>query len=198
MSFKKEWLKPRLRVITRDGPGELISYRKICEVKLDEPFAGKNIHLYEEGEIVIESDFTLVRIISGVFPTGPDLPDLVIGAQNYPSWEECLKAFEEPLSQNEELLALNFKEQKFKRNPPCLRNVELYYLIETYLGLYWLIKAKFYDSQEKAKEAWQRIDELSKRTDDIFLCTLIDEVNSRILTRAVFSTLKVITKEVWW
>ncbi len=192
MSFKKEWLKPRLRVLTRDGPGELISYKEICEVKVDEPVAGENTRFYEEGEIVIESDFALVRAINceGM---------LIANAQNYPSWEEALGGLSQPFSQDETLIALNFQERVLRTNRPLRRWP--YHLIEVYLDMYWPkreLESKVYDNLEEARVAWQEIDALSGTTDHILLCTLINLETSRILARAIFSTLKVITKEVWW
>jgi hypothetical protein len=192
MSIKKEWLRPRLRVLTRNGPGELLQYGKICKVELDQPVAGKRIDYYEPGEIVIESDFTLVRAINfaGI---------LLVNAQNYPSWEETLEGLSQPFSQDETLIALNFQERVLRTNRslpawPC-------HLIEAYFDIYWPkreLESEVYNDLEEGKRAWQRIDNLSGTVDHILLCTLVNLSTSRVLARAIFSTLKVIIKQTWW
>ena len=161
-------------------------------VKLDEPVAGFETVYLEPGEIVIESDFTLVRAINCE-------GTLVTNAQNYPSWEEALEGLFQPFSQDETLIALNFQERILRTN----RSLPAwpYYLIEVYLDMYWSkreLEGKVYEDFDEAKAAWQKVDALSGTTDHILLCTLINLETSRILTRAIFSTLKVITKEAWW
>lgn len=189
MSLKKEWVKPGLRVLTRSGPGEIISYGEICQVVLDNA-VGK-IAFFEKDGIVIESDFTVVRVIN----LGTFTERLITSAQNYPSWEECLRALEEPFAQNETLLALNFQERKFESNRP-LGNLTAYQILEIYLDKYQSMETKFYDSIQEAMEAWLKITELSGAS-SILLCTLIDLEASQILARAIFSTFGVCTKEIW-
>jgi len=192
MSFKKEWLRPELRVLTRNGPGVLFSFEEICRVELDEAVAGQKVHIFEPGEIVIQSDFTLVRAINCE-------GTLISNAHNYPSWEETLEALSQPFSQDETLIGLNFRERILRTNRPL--PAWPYHLIEVYLDMYWSkreLESKVYGYLEEGKRAWQRIDEFCGTTDHILLCTLVNLETSRILARAIFSTLKVITKEIWW
>lgn len=193
MSLKPAWLMDGLRVLTRNGPGRLSKcYGGVmCEVELDEPVAGRKIIAIEYGEIVLESNFTLIRAINcgGL---------LITNAQNYPSWEETLEALFQPFSQDETLIALNFQERILKVNrllPPC------FHLLEVYFDMYWPSReqeSEVYSESHEARRAWQRIDGLSGTSDHILLCILIDLETSRILARAIFSALKTITKEVWW
>lgn len=192
MSFKKEWIRPGLRVITPEGTGELISYGEICEVKLYKPFALEEISSFGLGEIVIESDFTLVRAINCE-------GTLISNAQNYPTWEETLGALSQPFSQDETLIALNFKEKTFRANRFLL--LWPYHLIEVYFDMYWTkreAESEVYEDLEYARAAWQRIDALEGTTGHILLCCLVHFETSRILGRAIFSALNVITKETWW
>lgn len=193
MSIKKEWLKPGLRVWTRFGPGEIVVFGKYCaKVRLDEPWAGGEEAELEYGEIVLESDFTVVRVINcdGL---------LIANAQNYPSWEEAQIALEQPFSQDETLIALNFKEKilRINRDLPSWP----YHLIEVYFDMYTKNKeaeSKVYDDFEEAKTAWQKVEQLCGTSNHIFLCALVDLKNFKILGQAVFSTLKVIRRDTFF
>ena len=187
-----ERIKIGQKVLTRNGPGEIISFDKNrIQVELDKAIPGKKIFFFKEGEITIDSDFTLVRVIN----LGTYSHRLIANAQNYPSWEECLEALKQPFPQNETLIALNFKERKFESNR-LLRGAT-YNLIEVYLDMYWPMDAKFYEFESEAKEAWKKIDDLDGTIDHILLCTLINLETFQILTRAIFSTMEVIKKEVY-
>lgn len=202
MSLKKEWVKPGLRVLTPNGPGALLSpetasgfYGQHYEVELDEPVSGEKTVIChcQEGEVVVESDFSMLRVINLGFLDY----HLISGVQNYPTWEECLEALKQPFSQDENLLALNFREKKFQTNR-FLPAIERYNLIQCYFDAHHRMEAKFYDSKEEAKEAWKEIDKLSGTTGYIMLCCLIDHKTLEILSRAIFSRFKVIIKETWW
>lgn len=196
MSFKKEWLKWNFfrRVITTNGPGTLIYFgperkaRHKWKVKLDEAVAGRRTLCIDEGELSIESDFSLVRVINtnGI---------LLSNAQNYLSWDECLEALTQPFSQDESLIALNFIDKKLELNRPL--KAPPYQIIETYIDMYWKMNAKFYETLEEAMEAWKKIDMIGGTSGHILLCTLVSLDANRILARALFTTAKVIKKEVY-
>lgn len=197
MSFRKEWVKYGLRVFTRNGPGKLISCEEMHGVvRLDKPWAGsRDFYFEEQGEVVLESDFTLVRIINLTSFT----PILVTSAQNYWSWGECLSAMEDLYSSNETLLALNFQKRVFESNRK-LKGEDLYQILETGLSVYRQhTKDKFYFSLEEARKAWHEdIDVLSGTSSDILLCALLDFENNKILAKAFFATTQVVSKETFW
>lgn len=195
MSFKKEWVKRRTRVLTRNGPGKLISYGRIgAKVELDKPWAGSKFAFFgETDEIVIESNFTLVRIIN----LGSFTPRLIVGAQNYSFWDECLNALEGHYASNETLIALNFEKRIFESNRR-LESPNPYQILETGLGICQSTEAKLYSSLGETKTAWQEnIDTLSGTSGNIWLCTLLNLENKRILAKAVFATTQVVSKEIW-
>ena len=195
MSVKEEWLKPRLRVLTPNGPG-IIKYSRVngvCRVKLDDPVAGEEISVFQRGEVVVESDFTLVRLVNLGFLDYY----LISSAQNYPTWEECLEALKQPFSQDEILIALNFEKKEFRTNR-LLPQTEKYNFIQCYFDVHKHMEAKFYDFIEEAKKAWEEVDRLDGITNYILLCCIIDLETSQILSRALFSRMKVIAKETYW
>lgn len=151
MSFKTEWVAFGSRVLTRNGPGRLVSLGGMGgEVELDKSWAGSRfLFVGEPGEASLESDFTLVRIIN----LTSFAPTLIMSAQNYPSWEECLKALEEPYASNETLLALNFKSKIFESNRR-IESEDPYQILETALSIYrQSLEAKFYSFLEEAQAA---------------------------------------------
>lgn len=195
MSFRKAWEKYGARVLTRNGPGKLFSFiGNGVEVKLDKPWAGKKSRFFDEtDEIVIESNFTLVRIIN----LGSSTPRLITTGQNYPTWDECRNTLGGPFASNETLIALNFEKRIFESNRR-LENTDLYQVLETTLNAYQATEAKLYSSLEKARKAWQDdIDALSGTSGDILLCALLDFENKRILAKAVFAATQVVSKEIF-
>ena len=197
MSFRTEWTEYGSRVLTRKGPGKLIS----CEesrglVRLDKSWAGSKDFYYEErGEITLESNFTLVRIIN----LTSFASTLVMNAQNYSSWEECLRALEEPYASNETLLALNFERKIFESNRK-IESEDPYQILETGLSVFrQSLEIRFYSSLEEVQAAWQEdIDSLSGTTGDILLYTMLDFENKKILAKAVFTTAQTVSKETYW
>ncbi len=197
MPFKTEWVEYGSRVLTRNGPGKIIS----CEethglVRLDKTWAESKDFYYEDrGEITLESEYTLVRIIN----LGSLKPILLVNAQNYPSWEECRKALEKPYASNETLLALNFESKIFESNRKVESEIP-FQILETGLSVYRKpMEVKFYSSLEKAKKAWQKdVDVLSGTTGDILLYTMLDFENKKILAKAVFTTTQTVSKETYW
>ncbi|MBU4000359.1 hypothetical protein KKG29_04285 [Patescibacteria group bacterium] len=197
MSFNTKKLKRGSRVLTRNGPGELVSCGGMgvgVGVELDRPWAGSKFVFFGEAEeIVVESNFTLVRIIN----LGSLAPRLIAGAQNYLSWDECRNALEEPFALNETLVALNFEKRILESNRR-LGNADLYQILETGLSIYQPAEAKLYSSLKKAEEAWKKnIDALSGTSGDILLCALLDLENKRILAKAVFAATQVVSKEIF-
>lgn len=195
MSFKKEWAKYGARVLTRNGPGKFHSFTGAgAQVELDSPWAGDKLLLGEVDEMVVESDFTLVRIIN----LGTFTPGLITNAQNYPSWDECKNALEEPVASNETLIALNFEKRQFKSNRK-IESDDPYHILEIPLNVYRVLKVKLYSSLEEAQKAWQDdIDALSGTSDDILLCALLDFENKQILAKAVLAATQVVSKEIFW
>jgi len=195
MSLKAEWLKQGLRVLTKDGKGKLFTWEstRTCEVELDEPIAGARKVHYETGEVVLESDFTLIRVIN----TGFSTERLLVNAQNYPSWKEILEGLAQPFSQDETLVALDFQKKKFQSNRPFGMPDNPYHLIEVYFDMYSPMKVKVYTTEREAREAWEEIEKLSGTSGHLLLCVLINLETSQILAKALFATLKVVTKEVY-
>jgi hypothetical protein len=190
MSIKKEWQSPDLRVWTQFGPGKVVVFGKYCsKVKLDELWAGGEKVDLGNGEIVLENNFTVVRAINcdGL---------LIANVQNYPSWEEALTVLEQPFSQNETLIALNFQEKIFKTNRDFPSRP--YLLVEVYFDMYTKSieeESKVYYNFEEAKDVWQKVEQLCGTSGHIFLCALVDLEKSKILGRAAFCLLKIINKD---
>lgn len=198
MSFKVEWLKATKRVITSNGLGEIIACRNIppaYTVEIDEPVAGDKTVFCEKGEVVVDSDFSLFKAIN--------VQGRILGnAQNFPSWEECLNGLNQPFSQDETLIALNFQTKALRLNRPLHTVVYPYHLVGAYMDMYWPVDSEtgggLYKRLEGAKEAWEKIDRLDGTSGHILLYALFDFNKSQILARALFTTLKVIKKETWW
>lgn len=195
MSLKIQDVKRGSRVLTRNGPGELVSYGGMgAEVELDKPWAGSKFAFFGEAdEIVVESNFTLVRIIN----LGSFTSRLIADAQNYFSWDECRNALEGPFASNETLVALNFEKRIFESNRR-IESANPYQVLETGLSIYRPTEAKLYSSLKKAGEAWKKnIDVLAGTSGNILLCVLLDLENKRILAKAVFAATQVVSKEIW-
>lgn len=197
MPIKTEWVGYGSRVLTRNGPGRLVSFEETHGlIRLDKAWAGSKDFYYEDlGEITLESEYTLVRIIN----SGSLKPILLVNAQNYPSWEECPRALEKPYASNETLLALNFESKIFESNRKLESEIP-FQILETGLSEYrHPTEVKFYSSFEKAKKAWKKdVDVLSGTSGDILLCTLLDFENKKILAKAIFATTQTISKETYW
>lgn len=197
MSFKIEWVKKGSRVITQNGPGSLESFGGLGgEVRLDKEWAGsKLLYFSDTGEMSLESDFTLIRVIN----LGKFKPILLASAQNYPSREECMSVLEEPCASNETLLALDFQQRTFESS----RKIESelpYQVLETGLSVYRRIEdVSFYSSLDEAREAWQEdVDPLAGTSGDVLLYALLDFEGRKILAKAVLTTAQVVSKETFW
>ena len=200
MSFSfGELIKYGLRVLTRNGPGRLMSFEDQSGiVKLDKAWAGsRDLHFCskDQSEMVLESDFTLVRVIN----LSTFAPIFITSAQNYPSWEECLNAMNDMYSSNETLLALNFKQRVFKANRNIISE-DPYQILEVGLSVYRQHTVnKFYSSLEEAKKDWKDdIDAMSGTSGELLLCVLLDFDKMEIMARAIFATTQVVSKETFW
>ena len=200
MSYKRVWYEfPRVltqtqRVITADGLGRVIGFEDpplVLDVELDRPVSGNKCCRYGADEIALESNFSLVRVIN----TGGQL---FSNAQNFPSPEECLAMAEQPYAQNETLLALNFGTRALESSNLAPIKISDYHLIEVYLDMYWPMKLQAYQDIEQAKKEWIKIDTLDGTTGHIFMCVLLDFCTGKILARALFTTMNVVRKDVWW
>lgn len=196
MSLKMHWMKRGTRVFTRNGPGAIVSCGgSVIGVELDHLWAGEKIVYFESSdEMVVESDFTLVRVIN----LGSFTPRLIVSAENYLSWEECICAMRGLVSSNETLLALNFKERRFESNR-SLMNSEAYQILKTGLSVYEPVAANFYGSLKEVRDAWAKeVDVLVGTTSNMFLCVMLDFENQQILAKALFATTQVISREIYW
>ena len=202
MSVKEKWVKEgledgeELRVLTPKGKGEIVSLSsaKVFEVRMEKPKSAGRVYRFENGEITPYTDYTLVRIVNLGFAR----EQLLTVAQNYSSWEECLKGLDQPYSQDTTLIAFDFQDKKFAtyRGIP---HRPRYHLIEAYFDCHYLIKENiFFDSLQEAKEGWQKIKKLGGTTGHILFCSLIDMETGEILSRAIFTALRVITRETYW
>ena len=185
-----------LRVLTPRGVGQIVSlnYMGVFEVKMEKPKSGKRVYRFKNGEITACTNFTLVEIVN----MGFSREKLLTMAQNYSSWEECLEVLDQPYSQDTTRIALNFQNKEFTANP-VIPSTYRYHLIESCFDRHYLIKENiFFDSLQEAKEGWKEIEKLAGTTGHVLFCALLDIEESRILSRAIFTTLRVIVKETYW
>ncbi|MCK4454189.1 hypothetical protein KAU51_02485 [Candidatus Parcubacteria bacterium] len=202
MSVKEEWVKEgledeeELSVLTPRGKGKIVSLNSagVFRVEIEKPKLGKRVYRFENGEVTPHTDFTLVRIVNLGFLR----EKLLTVAQNYLSWEECLEELDQPYSQDTTLIAFDFQDKEVATNRAIPQRYR-YHLIESCFDRHYLIKENiFFDSLQEAKKGWKKIEKLAGTTGHILFCTLLDVRESKILSRAVFTTLQVITKETWW
>ncbi len=202
MSVKEKWVKEgledeeELRVLTTRGVGQIIflNYAGVFEIRMEKPKLAERVYRFENGEITPHTDFTLVRIVN----LGFSREQLLTVAQNYPSWEYCLEGLDQPYSQDTTLIAFDFKDKEVVTNR-AIRGRSRYHLIESCFDRHYLIKENiFFDSLQEAKEGWKRIEKLAGTTGHILFCALLDVRENKILSRAIFTTLRVITKETYW
>ncbi|MBM2820371.1 MAG: hypothetical protein HW405_131, partial [Candidatus Berkelbacteria bacterium] len=109
MPLSPKWKVPGTRVITPLGFGAIGRRLRgsAIEIRLDNPWAGETEIFHEPGEIALDTDFTLLRIIN------IDMVGIVTSAINYPTWKETRDlALTWPLVQDETLIALNFATRK--------------------------------------------------------------------------------------
>ena len=203
MSVNEKWVKEglnnneELKVLTPRGKGEIISLSSsgVFEIRMEKPKSAERIYRFENGEITMCTDFTLVRMVNLGFPS----EELLTVAQNYPSWEECLEALDQPYPQDTTLIAFNFQNKEIAINHIRSRYIPRYYLIESCFDSHYLIKENiFFDSLQEAKEGWKKIERLADTTGHILFCALFDITESKILSRAIFTALQEITNETYW
>jgi hypothetical protein len=207
LSFKEEWLNLTRKVITPFGKGEIISiedmgpFGKKCKVRIE---TTGRIEILPIEEVVIDSDYTVVRVIN----LSPGIvPGMVLfsNAKNYPTWEEARESLK-LYSTNETLIALNFKERRFESNrilrgiiDPLFLVKANYHLIQAYFNNYWQMEVNFYTTESIAKYAWEeRIENCDGTSEWIWLNALIDLKTRGILARAIFHAMGVIVRETYW
>jgi hypothetical protein len=206
LSFKEEWLNLTRKVITPLGKGEIISiedmgsFGKICKVRIE---STGRIEILPIEEVVIDSDYTVVRVIN----LSPGIvPEMILfsNAKNYLTWEEARESLK-LYSTNEILIALNFKERRFESNRilrkigPLFLAGANYYLIQAYFNNYWPMEANFYPTESEAKRDWrEKVEKCGGVSEWIWLNTLIKLGTGEILARAIFHTMGVTVRETYW
>jgi len=205
MSFKIEWGLNQ-KVITPRGVGEVVSIEDwgICEVKLKE--GGRRE--FEIEEVVLDSDYTVVRIINLGLGLNPGMNGLemklLANAKNHPNWGEAKKALE-LYATNETLIALNFEERRFESNrilkggiaPSLPEGDANYHLIQAYFNNYWPMKEIFFEAEEETRKAWEEIEKYGATSEWIWLNALLDLEKNRILGQAIFCPVGVIRRKTW-
>lgn len=194
MPLSPKWKVPGTRVITPIGYGAIGG--RLCagkiEVRLDQPWASEAEVFQNPGEIVLDTDFTLLRILN---VTGVGI---VTSAVNYPTWEEVADlALFWPFVQDETLIGLNFA----TREAVCAR-------IWNHLGDYHQIEAGYdrhtkiipwvSESQEEAIQVWEaQMGPLSGTSGHLLLAILLvfEDDETRILARKLLGTTMVLKDE---
>jgi len=183
-----------LRVLTPRGVGQIVSLNSAGVFGVEMEKSGKRIYRFENGEITVYTDFTLVEIVN----LGFSREKLLTVAQNYPSWRECLEGLDQPYPQDTTRIAFNFQYKEVASNR-AIPHRPRYHLIESCFDHHYPIKENiFFDSLQEAKEGWKEIEKLAGTTGHVLFCTLLDIKESRILSRAIFTALRVIVKETYW
>lgn len=193
MPLKKKWGTPGTRVITPNGYAKiLLSYPDggKVEVKLEKKVAGLTHQLYDFGQVVLDTDFTVVRILN------IDYFGFVTSAYNTPTWDEAKEALEAPYIEDETVFALNFETQEFVLNRTW-KFIGAYRILEAYYDMHWRVKPIIlFPTREVALQYWQeKIESLAGTSNHLLLCVLIDLEGAKILARALFSTLEALKKE---
>ncbi len=104
MPLSPKWKKPGTRVITPVGCGAIGGRLRgsQIEIRLDESWGGQDVAFHGPGEIVLETDFTLLRILN------VDGAGIITSAINYPTWEEVsARALYSPYTEDETLIVGN-------------------------------------------------------------------------------------------
>lgn len=196
MPLSPMWKKPGTRVLTPVGAGALggrLRGRQI-EIRLDQPWAGENTSFHSPGEIILDTDFTLLRILN------VDAVGIIASAVNLPTWDQGVLAQMAPYAEDETLFALNFA----TREAVCAR-------IWNHLGDYHIVTAgmdrhlKMFpwvaETREDAIEIWEREVAPVTMTGQaliIFILIALEDDVSRILARKVVGTASVLKDERYY
>ncbi|MGB2762227.1 MAG: hypothetical protein WBC21_01650 [Minisyncoccales bacterium] len=203
MSVEEKWVEERidnneeLKVLTPKGKGEIISLNSAgsLKIRMEKPKLGELVYRFENGEITVCTDFTLVEIVN----LGFSREQLLTVAQNYLSWRECLEGLNQPYSQDTTRIAFNFKYKEVTTNRR-IPQIHRYHLIEALFDNHYMVRKSnvYFDTSLEAKEGWAKIERLAGTTSHILFCALLDIRESKILSRAILTTFQVITKETYW
>lgn len=179
------------RVVTPDGLGTIKVVKwPLVEVALDQPVAGKDDISYSVGQISLDTDFLVARVmmVDGV--------GLVTSGYNCPDWDSALMHIHNmPYIEDETLQAFNFTNQHFTANRPLGKNYG-YMILTGYLDRHICTECIHFDSLEPITEIWERkIERLSGTSCGIYFAVWVDLENVKILGRALFSTVNVIKME---
>ncbi len=197
MPLSEKWAKPDTRVITPDGYGKLTGFscpseHQCCAVELEEPVAGEKEILFKSGQIALDTDFTIVRVIS-VSGWG-----FITSAVNYPHWHDVSEELKNhPYIEDETSLGFNFEtgELVCNREWPAIGS---YCILDTWYDMHARIQPLFFESFEDAQRAWQEIVEPSSgASDHILLYVFFDLYSSKIFAQALFSTLRILKKNTF-
>lgn len=203
MPLPKKWARLGARVITPHGYGKLISHSCPSEsqyysVELEEPVDGKKEILFKPGQIVLDTDFTIVRVIS---VSGWNF--VITSAVNYPRWHvDVLEELKDhSYIEDETLLGFNFEtgELVCNRERPAIGP---YCILNTWYDMHAQVQPLFFESFGDAQHTWQEIVEPLPGTrpgtsGNIFLYVFFDLDSSKIFARALFSTFRVLKKNTF-
>ncbi len=194
MPLSPKWKKPGTRVITPVGYGAIGSRLRgsQIEIKLDQPWGGQDIAFHGPGEIVLDTDFTLLRILN------VDGAGIITSAVNLPTWEEvCGLALHSFFAEDETLIGLNFATHEAVSGR-IWTHLGDYHQLEVGLDRHTKIIPWVSETRQQAIEVWERqIGRLSGTSGALLLEVLLahEGDESRILARKVLATTMVLKDE---
>ncbi len=196
MPISPLWIVPEARVFTPIGYGTING--RLCgnqiEIRLDKPWDDNNITFSSPGEIVLDTDFTLVRIAN------VDAVGIIFSAINYPSWKEVIDlAMMAPYCEDETLIGLNFATHE----GVCAR-------VWNHLGNYHHLECGFdrynknfplvSETRDQALLAWQEnVGPLSGTSGALLLEVLLafEDDAIRVLAQKILGTAMVLKDELY-
>jgi hypothetical protein len=196
MPLSPFWKKPGTRVLTAIGAGAIGGRLRggSIEVRLDKPWAGENESFHSPGEIVLDTDFTLLRIVN------VDGVDIITSAVNYPDWDDVVGAQLAPYSEDETLIGLNFASRK----AVCARiwnRLGNYHLIEAGMDRHTHRVPAITERRDQAVMVWERvITPLAGTSGHLLIIVLLafEDDQTRILARKVLGATMVLKDEHYY
>ena len=194
MPLLKKWASPGTRVLTPVGRAELVSFSNVdlCEVRLDEPWAGRREASFGAGELALDTKYVVIRIINLGIEANP-----LTSAVNYPSWDAARDAIENtPYIQDETLLALNLETKEAVLNGLTPRFLH-YEILSAYYDWHTRNEIMFFDETDRvdAELVWRQRAGLAGVSDHIWLCIFLDFTEMKVIGYARFSAVAVIDVE---
>lgn len=193
------WKKRGTRVLTPVGAGAIVNPRPrggSIEIRLDKPWVGTNQTFQSPGEIVLDTGFSLLRILN------VDGVGFVTSATNYPTWEEVrdLAMMGWPFTEDETVFGLNF----VAREAECARDWNRlgdFHIIEAGVDRHTLTVPKVAETRDKAIEMWERsIRPLGGTSGHLLMVVMLafEDDETRILARKVLGTTMVLKDERYY